>query len=52
MKTHWLLQPLNECSRTACGLDVTEHPRLLWRTSQNEADCRRCLAAHVNEDEL
>lgn len=43
---HWLPQPLNEGSVTACGLDVLAHTRIEWRTSQNDVDCMRCLASH------
>lgn len=52
-KTHWLPRPLNEnCRRTACGIDVYEHPHVTWRTSQNEVDCRRCLTVDVPDDDL
>jgi hypothetical protein len=51
-KTHWLPRPLNEnCQRTACGIDVYEHPLVVWRTAQNEVDCRRCLTTNVPEDD-
>ena len=42
---HWMCGRLNEgWHRTACGLDLYEHPGLRWLNAQNEANCKRCLS--------
>ena len=43
--THWLPQPLNEGSVTACGLDVLAHPYIRWLIALNETTCKRCLTS-------
>lgn len=47
---HWLPRPLNEVPLTACSLDVTEHPKIQFTRSQNEATCRNCLAFRGSPD--
>jgi hypothetical protein len=42
-EVHWLPRPLNEDPRSACGIDVTQHPLVEWRSAQNEATCLSCL---------